>query len=331
MKFASLRRRSTNTRFGSVCLVFCISWKLFKVSIMESIHDRRLAFTLIELLVVIGIIGLLLAILLPTLSRVRGAARSTACMAHQREIAAAMLLHAVEHDGYMPLAGIVVPDDVPEGTTADLPAAVSDARRERYDYVTLGLSSFPSALGIAPLPAALLPQLGGTPASSGVDLLAWNAHAGNLASVFTCPDEARVDASTTFATVVIDFGGTRHRTDWPIPFHYAVNGQSLGYDNGDRFEKLRGQLTRVGDTSLSFLTADVDLSSGTGLLAWQVFRTDSDPATLGDRLNAPARFDDSPLPATLRHSGRINVAFADGRVEAVDGVDGLTQVWLKSE
>src|SRR5947209_7904888 len=47
---------------------------------------RRGAFTLIELLVVIGIIGLLIAILLPALSVARERSRRTACMANLRAI-----------------------------------------------------------------------------------------------------------------------------------------------------------------------------------------------------------------------------------------------------
>lgn len=48
-------------------------------------NRARRGFSLSELLVVIGIIGLLIAILLPTLSRVRKMARSTACLANLQQ------------------------------------------------------------------------------------------------------------------------------------------------------------------------------------------------------------------------------------------------------
>jgi len=44
--------------------------------------SRQQAFTLIELLVVIAIITLLMAILLPTLQRVRSQAKATVCQAN---------------------------------------------------------------------------------------------------------------------------------------------------------------------------------------------------------------------------------------------------------
>ncbi|MCH7632456.1 MAG: hypothetical protein IIB59_04515 [Planctomycetes bacterium] len=58
-----------------------------------------MAFTLIEVLVVVGMIGLLLAILLPSLSAARAQARVVACRSNIRQITAANGLYADEHGG----------------------------------------------------------------------------------------------------------------------------------------------------------------------------------------------------------------------------------------
>ncbi len=60
---------------------------------------RVLAFTLIELLVVISVISLLMAILLPALSRAREQGRITSCMANLRSIGQGIFLYAHDNDG----------------------------------------------------------------------------------------------------------------------------------------------------------------------------------------------------------------------------------------
>jgi len=63
---------------------------------------RSTGVTLIELLVVIAIIGLLISILLPTLSHVRDNARLVTCAANLGQIGIALIAYADEHTGPIP-------------------------------------------------------------------------------------------------------------------------------------------------------------------------------------------------------------------------------------
>lgn len=63
---------------------------------------QRHAFTLIELLVVISIIAILVALLLPALSKARESGITTQCMGNQRQIGLVLLSYANDHDGILP-------------------------------------------------------------------------------------------------------------------------------------------------------------------------------------------------------------------------------------
>jgi prepilin-type N-terminal cleavage/methylation domain-containing protein len=73
---------------------------------------RRHAFTLIELLVVIGIIGVLIAVLLPVIASARVAARNTQCAARLHELTAACTLYLHDYRAYPERAYVPLQDDV---------------------------------------------------------------------------------------------------------------------------------------------------------------------------------------------------------------------------
>ena len=65
-------------------------------------RSRNSAFTLIELLTVVAIIGVLAAILIGSISKVRDAARRATCASNLREIGAAFPLYAADNKGLYP-------------------------------------------------------------------------------------------------------------------------------------------------------------------------------------------------------------------------------------
>jgi general secretion pathway protein G len=69
---------------------------------MPGFATRRTAFTLIELLAVITIIGILVAIIIPTVSKVRGSARRAQCASNLRQIVLASISYGNDNRGKPP-------------------------------------------------------------------------------------------------------------------------------------------------------------------------------------------------------------------------------------
>jgi prepilin-type N-terminal cleavage/methylation domain-containing protein/prepilin-type processing-associated H-X9-DG protein len=68
-------------------------------------RTSRPAFTLIELIVVIGIIALLIALVLPLLSKVRRQAQQVSCLSNLRQMGTALIVYGHQNRGSFPAPG----------------------------------------------------------------------------------------------------------------------------------------------------------------------------------------------------------------------------------
>ncbi len=127
---------------------------------------NRRAFTLIELLVCISIIGLLIGILVPALSKARQSAIDLRCLANQKQISTAVLNYANDAKSNLPLKTQYLTSG--EAYDADMPAFSFGSYEISYSdrLVHLKYIDAPIYKGSSPLTQRLI----------------------NKASIFSCPD-----------------------------------------------------------------------------------------------------------------------------------------------
>jgi prepilin-type N-terminal cleavage/methylation domain-containing protein/prepilin-type processing-associated H-X9-DG protein len=196
------------------------------------------AFTLVELLVVIGIIAVLVALLLPVLSRSRAAANAVKCLSNLRQIGVGLVMYNTEHQGY------IVP-------SFNLPPLSGSATN-----VTGGPAQ--------PLEgwACILDRDG---------LVKGPEQSTN--SVFFCPDTVDVEGMKDGQTGT-DPGKPRGWTDWPLIFT-TVGGDSApkvattvpqeGYDKVIRVSYWLNAYNPIGSAPADIEASDVHYTASVGL------------------------------------------------------------------
>jgi prepilin-type processing-associated H-X9-DG protein/prepilin-type N-terminal cleavage/methylation domain-containing protein len=258
-------------------------------------------FTLVELLVVIGIIALLIAILLPALSRAREQANMIKCMATLRSMAQAAHAHAAEHQGYMPIAGRFSGRASPEG--------LGDVNRMRYTYVNNG-----SLFNALPLTPALGRYMNVPLTYSGIFDVADGLKSEELQRHFICPSHTNRKPGWTLSD-----GNGWARGGYDEYSSYIFNACVLSVTRvagGGMYPG--GKVTAVQQPSEVFLFADGN-NTGLGEAGFAIYPdANSSQGTLFEYWRA---YGSSKSFDFTRHRNRINVVFVDGHAQTMNMPD----------
>jgi prepilin-type processing-associated H-X9-DG protein/prepilin-type N-terminal cleavage/methylation domain-containing protein len=318
-------------------------------SVPESLPDSGpgllpRAFTLVELLVVIGIIALLIGILTPALSGARQAAQRVSCAAKLHEQLVAAQLHALEHQGYYPLVG-VLPSNQPSNIAPGiLPANFDDPYSVKYSYYSYKYDNEPPF--IAPITASLANEM------SYRNALLYTTNDAEEAYMyddrgyyrhFICPSHVTSLSDFPYAQrpMVYFCDVPQDASDpnnglfagwiWEAePISYIYNEALLGWGEknpqagyADEFNRLHGSSKRVRQPAKTMFVADglqgslydprITYPTGAGMATLYNIATQA-PVTVADALAGTIAGDPQCFDK-YRHRGKINIGFCDGHVE----------------
>ena len=263
------------------------------------------AFTLVELLVVIGIIAMLIAILLPALNRAREEANKIKCLANQRQIGMAYLMHAAEHRNYVPTAGLI---HQPYNAT---PPGLRDSAKVKYMYYREGATERP-----LPMPAALAHYMGQKINADTRQDLERSMDSGPVRELFTCPTQNREYMSR--GNILRDNSGWASPDVWSS---FIFNEEPLGFLDTPTYKRGQGNLNRMKRASEVMMLGDGVPRVGDGWMVIYALKNNTplEDAWFGNAAGDRSNFTFSYINGRqdTRHRNRMNIVFMDGHAETV--------------
>jgi prepilin-type N-terminal cleavage/methylation domain-containing protein/prepilin-type processing-associated H-X9-DG protein len=275
---------------------------------MKGAGSRGRGFSLVELIVVIGIIAILVAILLPSLSLVRERGNQVKCLANLRSIGMACQFHVSEHQGYLPCAGW---EWYPDGGIVN-PKGMEDEAARKYDYYTDDGEQRP-----LPITAALAQSLGTTVHTESRDALAADLQSESIRRLFRCPSDE------------LQCSGWSQRSSegWQSPDEfssYAFNEALLGRRNRDamQFPFPAGHAAAVRSSSEVFLAMDGRTRDPQFDRCFLVFDFNREDTVKDFQAKIQNGQTGKELIDFWRHRRRVNVLFVDGHAATLSTEEG---------
>lgn len=285
-------------------------------------------FTLVELLVVIGVIAVLIGILMPALTKARSASLITKCSATMRQVGVAGQMHAQNHRGFYPLAGML--DGIKDGE----PHEVRDIAKQKYSYIYLqhGVNKTVIASWSTSL-AQYLTKRRILDGYSNDDYITDEHGDGDFLRFFICPADVTKSDELGDELWIHGFSvSSSNSYGWLLKQSFVVNEGIFGLN--DTRGRLRGQISKVSDPARTFMMIDGKAAPlynvpGFGVTKWLVIANGSKLGTTAqgktfNSISLSEAFAPSTSPAMAskkenfdiyRHKGKLNILFVDGHVE----------------
>jgi prepilin-type processing-associated H-X9-DG protein len=265
------------------------------------------AFTVVELLVVMGLIGILVSMLLPTMAAVQERARLLQCTNNLRNVGMGALLHVNDHHGYLPVAGW---HWSPQGGVCN-PHGLFDDNETRYTYYTEDGVKRP-----VPFTVAIALSLGVKLRLDSRQNLEKDMRGYAVRKYFRCPSQEETRSGFTQRE-----DSPRQWTGPEDVSSYVFNEAILGLREREpwRDPMPLGKLSAVRHPSTVLLAMD-GCPRDRGKDRWLVFPDIGPEDTIIDFVEAAHRPDSvwgREILDYWRHNCRANVLFVDGHVATV--------------